>query len=478
MVSHSVVAVNEYMKIEPKIFKAYDIRGLASNEITPEVAERTGRAVVKLTQADVVVVGRDMRKTSPELLKALIAGITAAGADVINIGLASTPLFYYAVGRQFEDEGNPSTSSGLGLAPSGAGIMVTASHNPKEYNGLKMERGNVLSIGAGSGMEEIKDMVMNAEFTDGPEGNVMEIDARQEYVDHHLEIVPRRDIGSPRIVLDAGNGMSGHVTPLILKAYGLDRKCKKLFFDPDGSFPNHEPNPVKPENLVWVIEAVKKEKADLGVAFDGDSDRVGFVDETGAIVRGDIMTALIATEVLRKYPGSSVVYNLVSSNVVKETIAAAGGKPVMSAVGHAFIKEMMHKTNACFAGEPSTHYFFKDFFYAESSDMAMLLALKIMKRTGKKLSELVAPLMKYFHSGEINFKINDKEGLMKKLEEKYSSLATDIIKIDGLRCEFGSWWFSVRASNTEPLVRLNVEAKSKEELDAKVGELTKMVESF
>lgn len=455
------------MPIEPKIFKAYDIRGLA-DEVTPEAAERVGRAVVQYTGASVVVVGRDMRQTSPQLLKALIAGITAAGADVVNIGLTSTPMFYYAVGAQFESEAP---------AAKGAGIMVTASHNPKEYNGLKIERGNLLSVSEGGGMEEIRDLVMKNEFVDQSEGNVMEIDVREEYVAKHLEIVLRREVGQVRIILDAGNGMSGHVTPGIIEAYGLAKKSKKMFFELDGSFPNHVPNPVKPENVAALAGAVVKEKADLGVAFDGDSDRVGFVDETGACVRGDLAIALIATEVLRQHPGGTVLYDLRSSRAVAEAIKAAGGVPVMSRVGHSFIKNQMHELDACFAGEAAMHYYFKDFFGVESSDLAMLYVLKAMKRTGQKLSELVRPLMRYHHSGEINFAIKDKAGLFKEIEARYAPGAT-ATRIDGLRFDYPSWWLSLRASNTEPLVRLNLEAATKEEMEAKVAELSEIIKGF
>ncbi len=446
------------MKIEPKIFKAYDIRGLASNEITTELAERVGRAMVEYTGADVLVVGRDMRQTSPELANALIKGIVSSGADIVDIGLASTPLFYYAIGMH--------------AAP---GVMVTASHNPKGYNGFKLERSDVSSIGAGSGMEKIRDLVVKNEFADRAQGNIVEIDMREEYVARHLAIVPRRDIGSPAVVWDAGNGMAGHDAPAIIKAYGLEKKGKKLFFELDGAFPNHVPNPVEPENLVALIDAVRKQKAGLGVAFDGDADRVGFVDENGAPVRGDLVTALIAAETLRARPGAAVVYDVRSSNAVREAIAASGGKPVVCKVGHSFIKAKMRETDACVGGEYSMHYYFKDMFFAESSDLAVLMILKAMKRTGKKLSELVAPLLRYFHSGEINFEAKDKEAVIKRLEDGYASRAKDVLRIDGLRCDFDSWWFSVRASNTEPLVRLNLEAKSRKEMDAKVGEVSKLI---
>jgi phosphomannomutase len=455
------------MMTNPKIFKAYDIRGLSGSEIFPELAELVGRAVVAYAKASVVVVGRDMRHDSPELAEAVIKGATAAGADVVDIGLTSTPMFYYAVGAQFGGEKG-----------AGAGIMVTASHNPKEYNGFKMVMSDLEPIGEGSGMEQVRDLVMAGNFADAPEGNVMETDVREEYVAKHLEIVPRRDVGQPRVIFDAGNGMAGYVAPEIIQAYGLEKKCRKMFFELDGSFPNHEPNPLKVENLAAVAAMVKKENADLGVAYDGDADRVGFVDETGAPVRGDLATALLAGEVLRQHPGSTVLYDVRSSRAVPEAIAAAGGKPVMCRVGHAFIKKQMHEDGAWFDGELSTHYYFRDFFIAESSDLAMLYVLAAMRRTGKKLSGLVAPFKKYFHSEEINFSVSDKNALLKRLEEEYAPRAAETIRIDGLRFEFPSWWFNVRASNTEPLVRLNLEAQTKEEMDARVGEVSEIIKQF
>jgi phosphomannomutase len=464
IVSHHSSSVNELMPIDSKIFKAYDIRGLAE-EVTPELAERVGRAIVAFTGADCVVVGRDMRSSSPALLKAVIDGVTKAGADAVNIGLASTPLFYYAVGTQFAD------------APErGAGIMVTASHNPKEYNGMKLERGDVTSICAGGGMEEIRDMVLGGKFADAAEGNVIEIDAREEYIDTLLSIIPKREIGGSRVVCDAGNGMAGHVAPLVMKAYGLDKRGRKLFFELDGSFPNHPPNPIHPENLAALKAAVLKEGAELGVAFDGDADRVGFLDEKGNAVSGDIITALLAGEMLRKDPGGTIVYDAASGRAVPDAVKAAGGVAMMSKVGHSFMKLKMRETGACFAGERSTHYYFRDLFCAESSDLAMLSLLGLMKRTGRRLSELAAPLLsKYHHSGEINFRADDKEAVMKRLEEKYAPLCRELIRLDGLRFEFDSWWFGVRASNTEPLIRLNLEASSDQEMKEKTGEVSKII---
>jgi len=451
------------MNIDPKIFKAYDIRGL-EGEVTPEAAERIGRAVVKYTGAETVIVGRDMRASSPKLAQAVIVGVTKAGADVIDIGLSSTPMFYYAVGAQFVD--NPE---------SGAGIMVTASHNPKEYNGLKLERGNVISICAGNGMEKVRDLALSGKMPDKPEGHVLEADVREEYVAHHLEVLPRREVGNPRVVFDAGNGMAGHTAPAVMKAYGLEKRAKKLFFELDGNFPNHVPNPIKLENLADVISAVRKSGADLGVAYDGDADRVGLVDETGTPVRGDIITALIAVETLLAHPGSTVLYDVRSSRVVSETIKAAGGLPVMCRVGHSFIGKQMRETDACFAGEFSTHYYFREFFSAESSDLAMLYVLSAMNRSGRKLSELAAPLVRYHHSGEINFTVEDKSAVMDRLEAAYDLSAKEVIRLDGLRFEFPRWWFNVRASNTEPLLRLNLEASTEEEMREKVEEVTKII---
>ena len=447
--------------IEPKIFKAYDIRGLSPGELTVEIAERVGRAVVEFTAAGVVVVGRDMRTTSSELAKAVIAGVLKSGADVVDIGLTSTPQFYYAVGAQF---------SGGGV---GAGIMITASHNPKEYNGFKMVRGNLLPIGEGSGMAQIQELVIDGKFSDKPEGTVMEIDVRDEYVQAHIELVPRALIGKPTVVIDAGNGMAGHTLPALLDEYRL--KAERLFFELDGTFPNHEANPVKIETLAALIAEVRKQNADLGVSFDGDADRVGFCDETGTPVRGDIMTALLAGEVLKEHPGAPVLYDVRSSWAVKEAIEAAGGTAVMCRVGHAFIKSKLRELDACFGGELSAHYYFQDFYGVESSDLAMLYVLRAMNKGKRKLSELVAPLLRYHHSGEINFTVKDKDALMKRVEKKFSNGAVSVSKIDGIRIEYGSWWFNVRASNTEPLVRLNLEAKTKEEMEKRIEELSEFI---
>lgn len=454
-------SVNENMDIDPKIFRAYDIRALSS-ELGPHAVERIARAVVAKTGADTVVIGRDMRETSPELAAAAIRGVIASGADAIDIGLCSTPLFYYAVGTQFA------------AAPAaGAGIMITASHNPKEYNGMKLERGDMRSIGMGEGMEEVRELALSGDLPDKAEGNVMEADVREEYVAELLSLVPKREIGKFDVVCDAGNGMAGHVAPAVLSAYGL-KKSKKLYFELDGSFPNHVPNPVDPKNLAALCEAVKKGKADVGVAFDGDADRVGFVDEKGAPVRGDIMTAILAAEVLASHPGSAVLYDLRSSRAVGEAIAEAGGKPVMCRVGHSYIKGKMRELDACFAGELSTHYYFSDTFFAESSDLAMLYVLRAMKRTGKKLSELAAPLMRYAHSGEINFPVKDKDGLMKKIEERYAPKGK-IDRLDGLRFDFPDWWFNIRASNTEPVVRLCLEAADEKMMEEKVAEVSGII---
>ncbi len=452
------------MSIDPSIFKAYDIRALAS-ELTPEIAERVGRALVKMTGAETVVVGRDMRETSPALSEAVIRGIVKSGADVVDIGLCSTPLFYYAVGTQFAE------------APAaGAGIMVTASHNPKEYNGFKLERGDLSSIGQGSGMEEMRELVEAGNFKDAAEGNVIESDLRGEYAAKLLSIVGKRETGKPALVSDAGNGMAGHVAPAVLEAYGLGRS-KKLFFELDGSFPNHVPNPVDPQNLSALAKAVKETGAGIGAAFDGDADRVGFVDERGLPVRGDIVTAIIAAEVLRRHPGSPVLYDLRSSRAVAEAISEAGGRPVMSKVGHSHIKNAMRELGACFAGEFSTHYYFADFFGAESSDLALLYILGAMKRTGKKLSELAAPLMRYSHSGEINFKVKNKEALMAALQARYGKDGK-AISIDGLRFDFPDWWFNVRASNTEPVVRLNLETGSDTETKRRIEEISEVISNF
>jgi len=447
------------------IFKAYDIRGLAPLELTPEIAYRVGRALVVLASADgkLVVVGRDNRTSSPALFDALTRGVLEQGTDVISIGVCSTPLLYFAMNHLDAD----------------VSVMITASHNPAPWNGLKLTRRGPSPVGQGIGMEEIERLVTENKFVDAPVAGVLrEENVLSEYLKKVFSIVPAEDIvskgGRPlKIVVDAGNGMAGLTARVLFSQ--LPVQIVEMFFEPDCSFPNHEANPLKEETLEALRARVRAENADLGVAYDGDGDRVGFVDGTGAVVAGDLVTAIIAQEILADHPASKILYDLRSSNVVPETVTAASGEPVMCRVGHAFIKNQMRETGAAFAGELSMHYYFRDFFKMECADVAVLYLLRRLSRSGRPLSEIVAPLKRYVHSGEINFQVREKDEVLLILRNHFEPLAQKVITIDGLRFNFGNWWFNVRPSNTEPYLRLVAEAETAEVLAARLQELKKII---
>jgi len=454
------------MTISPKLFKAYDIRGLAPQEIDEDMAYRVGQALVKLTDAKVVVAGQDMRDTSPALFQAFSRGVNSLGADVIDIGLVTTPMFYFAVGEYDLHD---------------AGAMITASHNPKEYNGIKSCYGDVLPIGGNSGMKELRDLSLAGPYPATEEGTVVETDIREAYLERLFGALGEKKIGKLNVVVDCANGMEGVIIKDIFKR--LPRVTwSGLYLDLDGSFPNHEANPLKEETLADLMAKVRQKKADVGFSFDGDGDRVGIVDEKGEAVRGDLLVALLAPELLKADPGAAVLFDVRSSLAVEEEVAKAGGRPIMCRVGHGLIKPQMREEKAVFAGELSQHFYFRDFYNAESSDLVMLLVMALISETGKPLSELVAPLKRYFHSGEINSEVADKDAVFARLRETYSHEAATINEIDGLRLDFrdevrpeGDWWFSVRASNTEPLLRLNLEAKSQAKMEAKKAELLAII---
>ncbi len=456
------------MSLNPKIFKAYDIRGIVPQEMDEDAAYRIGQAVVKFTKAKTLVVGKDMRESTPKLFEAFAKGALSQGADIIDVGMTTTPMFYFAVGDyELHD----------------AGVMVTASHNPKEYNGFKLVYGDVQPIGAESGIYDLRDLALAGPYPAQKEGQVVETSIREAYLDRVFRGVDVKKIKPFNIVVDCGNGMEG----IILKdVFARLPQCKMhgMFLEPDGSFPNHEANPLKEETLDALKKEVRARKADLGVAFDGDADRIGFVDENGEIVRGDIMEAILAARILARHPGATILYAVNQSMVVAEEIERHGGKAVMSRVGHGVVKPHMRRVDAEFAGEFSMHYFYKSFYTAECTDLTMLLLLEILSERGVKLSELVRPLMRYWHSGEINSRVEDKEGVLAKLEETYGHEASAITKIDGLRMDFRDearpeedWWFNVRPSNTEPLLRLTMEAKNKAKMEQKRDELLALIRS-
>jgi phosphomannomutase len=429
------------------IFKAYDIRGLVDKELTPDFAFATGVAVARFLELSrepgTVVIGEDMRPSSPSLATAFSAGITSQGLDVIRIGLASTDMLYFAAGN-------------LNLP----GAMFTASHNPAAYNGIKLCLSGARPIGKESGLVTIENFVK--EGTPMAMRNVgieKKQDLLESYVDHLLTLVDLSSIRPLKIVIDAGNGMAGHTAPAVFQR--LSAEVIEMYFELDGTFPNHEANPIDPKNLVDLQKAVKKHRADIGLAFDGDADRCFLVDEKGDLVNPSSLTSLIATRELKKYPGSNIIYNLISSKAVKEVVEENGGTAVRSRVGHSYIKKLMAETNAVFGGEHSGHFYFRDFWKADSGMLAALHAIAALGESKKTLSSILKEFNRYVSSGEINSTVTDAQAAMNVIEEKYSGKdEVQIDHLDGLTVTADGWWFNLRASNTEPLLRLNVEAST------------------
>ena len=448
----------------PNIFKAYDIRGLVDSEITPEFTFATGVAFARLLQLErepaTVVVGQDMRDSSQELADAFSAGITSTGFDVIRLGLTSTDLMYFASGK-------------LGLP----GAMFTASHNPAAYNGIKLCYSSARPIGKESGLQVIESFVR--------QGSPLEIrsvgietkrDMLEDYVDHLLKLVDLSEIRPLTIVIDAGNGMAGHTAPALFSR--LNCKVIPLFFELDGNFPNHEANPIDPENLRDLQSAVKKHKADLGLAFDGDADRCFLVDENGDTINPSDLTALIAHRELIKHPGSTIIYNLISSRAVLEVVQENGGIGMRSRVGHSYIKAMMAESGAVFGGEHSGHFYFKEFWRADSGALAALHAIAALGESKATMSKILAPYQRYVSSGEINSTVEDAASATTLIEAKFSARAgVEIDHLDGLSVIGDSWWFNVRPSNTEPLLRLNVEAKTAAAMSKLRDEVLALIQS-
>ena len=437
----------------PNIFKAYDIRGLVGSELTKQFAFSTGVAVAKFLELErepaTVVIGEDMRPSSPELADAFSAGVTSQGLDVIRIGLASTDMLYFAAGK-------------LNLP----GAMFTASHNPAEYNGIKLCLSGARPIGKESGLLTIEKFVREGvPVSLRPVGVENHKEMLQEYVDHLLTLVDVSGIRKLNIVVDAGNGMAGHTAPAVFSRMNVD--VTEMYYELDGTFPNHEANPIDEANLADLKAMVKQKSADIGLAFDGDADRCFLVDEKGNAVNPSLLTALIADRELKKKPGSPIIYNLISSRAVREVVEENGGKPLRSRVGHSFIKAMMAESGAIFGGEHSGHFYFADFWRADSGMLAALYAIAALGESEKTLSELLAPYARYFASGEINSTVSDSKAIMAGIKESYGSkpgVTTD--ELDGLTVDGDTWWFNVRASNTEPLLRLNVEAKTQGQMEA------------
>jgi phosphomannomutase len=447
------------MDYNPSIFKAYDIRGLVGKDFDDDFCEALGRAFVLHTGAKVIVAGRDMRGSSPGYFAALTRGMMLQGADVIDVGMVSTPMFYFSVSDYDLHD---------------AGIMVTASHNPAEYNGFKMVHGDAMPIGKGSGMEELQALVEKGEFPASKEGTLVQTDIVPDYLERLFALVPAASIRKLKVVVDAGNGMGGVILPKIFEMLP-DVEVHRLFWEPDGTFPNHEANPLKTETLADLQKKIAEVKADIGIALDGDSDRIGLVDEKGEIIRADQIIAMLAHVLLPGHVGDAVTYNVSCGKVAPEEIKASGGEPVMTPTGHALIKPILRANGGLFGGELSGHFYFREFFSAENTDYVMLLALQLLSRQEKPLSELVAPFRRYAHSGEINFKVADAKAKMAAIREEYAPQATVVTEIDGLRLDMGDWWCSIRASNTEPLLRLNVEAATREMMEEKKKELVSLI---
>ncbi len=446
--------------LDPSVFKAYDVRGIHPTELDEDGAYRIGRGYVEEFEPRTVAIGRDTRLSSPSMAAAAIDGARDGGADVLDLGLVGTEMVYYAVGE-------------LGLD---GGICVTASHNPGDYTGMKIVRRGARPVGGDSGLDRVRRRA-EAGFGDVVRrGTVRDEDVWDGFVAKVLSFVDEAGFRPLRIVVDAANGMAGTMLPPVLERLPqLD--VVRCFFEPDGSFPNHEPNPLLPENREFIVERTRAEGAQLGVAYDGDADRCFFVDDTGEFVPGDFVTALLARAMLAKEPGAKIIYDVRASWAVPRAIEEAGGVPLINRVGHAFIKERMRKDDALFAGEVSAHYYFRDFSQADSGTIPFLLMCELVSRRGS-LSDVLAPLReRYFITGELNTPVPDVALKLQELKERYTAAGGRISHLDGVSVEFDDWHFNVRPSNTEPLLRLNLEALSEPLMEEKRDEVLELIRS-
>jgi phosphomannomutase len=430
-----------------QVFKAYDVRGVYPDELNEDLARAVGRAFVALTGAKSVAIGHDMRPSSVPMAAALTEGATSQGADVVRVGLCSTDMLYFVSGD-------------LDVA----GVMLTASHNPARYNGLKLCRPGAVPVGEASGLRDIQRMVAEGQPAGdaGQPGGVADGEGLlARYARHVRSFVDPGALRPLKVVADAGNGMAGHVLPAVFQ--GLPFELDPLYFELDGSFPNHPADPINPANLADLRERVVATGADVGLAFDGDADRVFLVDERGGVVPSSLVVALVARTMCEREPGATVLYNLICSHVVPETVRAAGGHPVRTRVGHSFIKQVMAETDAVFGGEHSGHYYFRDNYRADSGLIAALVTLEVLCLAGRPLSEVLAPYRRYAGSGEVNRRVDgDPLAVVARIAERYPPERRDLT--DGLTIEGDGWWFNLRPSNTEPLLRLNVEARTETEM--------------
>lgn len=438
------------------IFKAYDIRGTVPDQFNPEIAEKIGRAFVTFLGCGEVVVGRDVRDSGGPIFDGLAAGITAQGADVIDIGRCDTPMLYFSA------QGHP------------AALMVTASHNPKEYNGIKLCRENAMPISGDTGIKDLERIVSEGSYApSSKKGKITRADTKTKFIEFTRGFLKVSGGKRIKMVVDGANGAGTLTFPEIFAGLPLD--FIPLFMEPDGNFPNHEANPLIDENLRDLQAKVVETGADLGVAIDGDADRCIFVDETGAIHRADTVGSLVALDLMKRHPGATILYDLRSSRAVREAVEAAGGNAIQCRVGHAFIKKQMREHNAAFACELSGHFYFRDHYFTESSAIAAMSIVNLLDAEGKPLSSLVREVSRYSQSGEINFEVRDKDSILKRLETVYPG--GRVGRLDGLSVDFDDWWFNVRASNTEPLLRLNLEAPTEAEMLEKKAKIVAIIES-
>jgi phosphomannomutase len=452
----------------PEIFKAYDVRGLYGEQIDGDVAEAIGRAFARVlatlagkrTSALRVGLGRDMRLTAPELAARYRAGLVAEGAHVLDAGMVGTEMLYYLVGSRSLD----------------GGLMCTASHNPKAYTGAKLVERGAVALSGDTGIGDIKRLLEEGLGEKPGGGSSTHVDVYAEFQEAALKFIDPSAVRPLKVVLDGGNGMAGPmVGPVLERLEGLE--LVPTYWEPDGEFPDHEPNPLLPENRAFIIDKVRSEGADLGIAWDGDADRCFFIDETGEFVPGDFLTALLAESILHKRPGADVLYDIRASRAVGDTVEAAGGRALVNRVGHAFFKTRMRDEAGVFGGEVSGHYYFADFYNADSGTIPALLILELLGQKGAKLSELLAPYRaRYFISGEINSEVGDPQAKIALLKERYAD--ADQRELDGISIDYDDWHFNVRPSNTEPLLRLTLESLvSQEDMEAKRDEVLGLIRS-
>jgi phosphomannomutase len=453
--------------MDPSIFKAYDVRGTYPDQMDEELAYRIGRAFPRVlselqnTPVDDlrVAVGRDMRLSAPGMVERYADGIADEGADVLDIGMAATEMVYWTVGAREMD----------------GGLVCTASHNPKAYTGAKLVKRGAIALSGDSGIGELRDMVTAGD--PGPaaakRGDIRREDVGDAFREAALGYIEADRIRPLKVVLDGGNGMAGPMVGPLLDSFPVEQV--RTYWEPDGGFPDHEPNPLLPENRQFIIDKVRETAADLGIAWDGDADRCFFIDDTGEFVAGDFLTALLGESIVRKEPGALVLYDVRASRAVRDVVERAGGRAEVNRVGHAFFKTRMRDTGAAFGGEVSGHYYFRDFYCADSGTIPALLIIELLSVEGKKLSELLEPLRsKYFISGEINSEVDDQEAKMREIVERYSD--GDLERLDGISVDYPDWHFNVRPSNTEPLLRLNLESLvSREDMETKRNEVLDLI---